>query len=365
MTQPERPDRAARDRMRQDRVAAQLRQAARSYEPDTERIRRMIEARSADVTVPVRTTSRRIGSRTVLWPALGSAAAAGVILAVAAAGAPTSSPEGPPPATSSPASAVTPTDSSSPSTSLGAPTSDVRTVTPTVSPTPTTPRPGSSPTATGPGPSGSTSAPGSTSGPASVSVSGIGGGPVISTGSNTLGSLTLSTTVRRANGSDVTTADLGAVWAVVTSQDVGQQQHAAAAPSALGLQPMTGATLADGPFRVKWQSGTPRGSGTSSLWLRAPGSAGQDPGVRVPVRYQSLPATARFFIAVEGGTARLRFEGEGSESYANLPKCTAQCLLVVDVAITGAPGKASGDLTVDVQPTGAAVAGLAAATLHY
>ena len=342
--------------MRQDRVAAQLRQAARSYEPDTERIRRMIEARSADVAVPERSTPRRIGSRTVLWPALGSAAAAGVILAVAAAGAPTSSPETPeaPPPTSSTASAVTPSDSPKPSTSLGSATSDVRPVSPSPS------HPGSSPaTGSGHGPS--------TPASASVSVGGIGGGPVISTGSTALGTLNVSTTVRAAVGSDVTAADLGAVWAAVAGQDAAQQQHAAAAPSALGLQPMTGATLADGPFRVGWQGGTPKASGTSSLWLRASGSAGQDAGVRVPVRYQSLPATARFFIAVEGGTARLRFEGGGHSGYANLPQCTTQCLLVVDVAISGpSTGKGpSGDLTVDVRPTGPAVAGVAAATLHY
>ena len=386
MKQPERPDRAASEQSKQDHVAAQLRHAVRSYEPDGDRIRRLIDARTAATGgIPIKSREGRgLGGRAVMWPVVGSAAAAAVILAVAASGAPggpeqggngnvtvSSSPLDGAPAAQDPTALVPPTSSvvpSSPTTVPGTPT-----------PSGSTgaagghPGPRASVTVTAAG--GAASSPGGPTGPSGgtgrTAAGRSGGSPVpgapapVQT-SGSVGGRQVTAVVQQigASGYDVNLGAAGEKWLVASSALGPSQPHSANNLDAIGpVQPLVlGGAVAPGPFRVAWQNGS------SSEWLTAPRSAASSPSavlLRIPVRFKTDTPTVVLYLGTIGGTGRLEIGTSGAGGFSvQLPGCADTCGAIVTITSHGGPGiPTTGDLPVDVFAGTATKVAVAAATL--
>lgn len=385
MTQPDRPDRAAAELRNTDRVAAALRHAAASYEPDGERIRRLMDARASGLggsSVPRRPEARGVRGRTVLWPVLGSAAAAAVIVGVAASGA---TMEGRGDQGQHP---VGPFETSMPMG--GDPSGRATTAPPLPSATSTTlPSPGvvSRSGSPDPTPSTSTSA-GSGSGAGSTAAPGRGGIPHPGSGhgtaaptaarppgpggpggtqiSGTSGLHTVSASARPLpGGHEVPLGAAGTHWTVASTQT--GQPHDVTNGTQLGpVQPLaSGASVRTSPFRVRWSGGSPA-TGTASTWLVTPSGPGTGKGLRIPVRYHALPATVTLYVGTVDGGGQVQIALDGRIVPLDLPSCAGTCAAEVTVTVTAATASApaTGDVTLDVVPTASSQVGIAAAVLR-
>jgi len=396
MTQPDRPDRAAAEQRGQDRVAAQLRHAARSYEPDGDRIRKLIDARAAATGgAPIKTREPRgLGGRAVMWPVVGSAAAAAVILAVAASGAP-SGPEvgggavtvgtSPTDGVASSGSALSSSAPSvSPSGTLLPPTS-----TSSVSTSPGRPASSSAAhgarggtTATVPGPAGS-AAPGRAASPGTSAAGGssaaggaAGSAPAapLPGGTSTTGTITGGRVVTAvvqpvgAGGLDVSLGRSGETWVLASSATPSAQLLSVGNGTALGpVQPVGGgAAVEPGPFRVSWQNGVSTATGSTSNWLTMPPqSSSAAPLLRIPVRFKVDNPTVVLYVGTFGGGGKLLIGTTGNSPLSvPLPGCPGVCSSVVTITSHGGAGVPNtGDLPVDVLATTATKVAVAAATL--
>jgi hypothetical protein len=384
-------DQAHDDPLSPDRIAAELRRAADAFHPDDERIRQIINARggergplrpTAPVTFPGLSARRRL-----LWPVAGSAAAAAVILSVFARG-PLPVPEG---VSEDPGSM-----SSSDSVAVGV--TQTSTVRSSASPPPSTAGVGSGSTAPSrdradgrrqaspssglPHPSQASSPPGEVAqrSHAPAAPTAPAGGPSVTRMSR--GGHDLTVSVRPVEQGS--TANVGHVtseeWLAASGTSASSQALSTGSGSELGPVQALGsgyATIA-GPFTVLRPD---RGSGaqvTTTSWITAPGfSGGASSGLRIPVRYQRLPAVVTLFVGTTAGGGRITVTMNASaggtspvELPVTLPGCPqGTCPSVVTVTIGQAAGasppSASGDIIVDLRAlTPAARVGFAAASLR-
>jgi hypothetical protein len=376
MTQPERPHRAAAEQLRHDRVAAQLQNAAHSYEPDGERIRMLVDARITAVGgAPIKAgEARGLGGRTVMWPVVGSAAAAAVILAVAASGATETPGLDPAQGTvvvDNPANAV---PSSQPGQIASATSTSVS-------------QKGSAPVAP-PSVAGGSDAHGTvTTGPAGPR-GGSGGGKgsaadpdgraapsralaAASTTSGMVSGRSVTAAVRPVSGAQQVSlgAAPGQTWALAGPSLAASTASLANATSIGPIQVLAnGATSEPGPFTIRWQNGTPQSSGTSSSWLVVPAvsSSPSQTLANVPVRFKSDAFTVVLYVGTVGGGGRLQVGTGNGSLRVSLPSCgqATTCASVVTITSHGGPGVSpTGDLPVALISEGASKVAIAAASL--
>ncbi|MDQ1287018.1 MAG: hypothetical protein QG622_583 [Actinomycetota bacterium] len=397
-------DLAHYDPLGPERIAAELRKAALAFQPDDERLRQIINARSGN-DGPLRTTPSIVephrpggGRRKLLWPVAGSAAAAAVILGVFARGALPVAGD---------TTSGTGTVSSSDSVTIGiAGTSDLASA--TGSGTPETPSPDTS-ASSGPDTAAATPTSPTVTPPTSSPTEGQSfvpdpAPPVSSTpGSSPAATPTRGPTTTRAIGAgrDLTvsvrpvppgsTADVVKTpsdeWVVASENAASSQGLSSSSSGVLGpVQGLGGGyTTGAGPFTVRRPDPDSGAEVTSTSWITAPGmSAGAPSGLRVPVRFQKLPATITLFVGTSAGRGRMTVTvhsttngGSPLELPVELPSCVGNaCPSVVTVVLgpsavppsTGSgttPGVASGTILIDLRSSDpAGRIGFAAASLR-
>jgi hypothetical protein len=406
MTQPDRPDRAAVEQGRTDRVAATLRHAAQSYEPDGERIRRLMDTRSGGSLVVTEPRPARGVPGRALWPVLGSAAAAAVIFAVAAAGADpggedpadgvrpvvasptsgdTSDSEPAPTSGTSPAATTSPALRSPTSTSLtgsthatGAPSSSTGAPAPhgTSSPAhgtrsaavatsrPAASHPAAATTTTRsgaetprPGPGGATTPP-----PPRSPVKPPPKPPVKPAATAaTIGGRQLTASVQPISGGQaVSLGGSGEFWLVASA--TADQPRSEANTQIVGpVQSLGPGMTADAsPFSISWRGGSPSATGTAATWLTSTSA------LRLPVRFRAEPATIVLYVGTVGGGGRLVVSVPGSGTMpVELPDCSGTCGAIVTVSMHSVQANlpTTGDLVFDAFAAGGGKIGIAAAAL--
>jgi len=369
----------------EERVAAELRHTAASFEPDTERIRRLMDARMAPsnawrsasrgVLVPFR---RGAGSgssghgtaraghhrlRPLLWSAVGTVAAASVILAISAFGA---APGLPGLGLGRPEATIT--------IPAGAPTGGFSSSTGSSS----TPATGSSPAAGRSNEPSIIGDPTSEGTPPPVTPPSLTSSSVASPTARTVTSATATATPglhhTEVGNRDITiyvkpvpagrTAHLGQAtgeqWVVPAAVESSGQLHNRGSNWAVGpVQVMGhGGAIHQGPYSVNWRDGqTEPVTGASRNWLTVPQSAeGVPSALRVPVRFHTVPVTATLLTGTIGGRGLLVASLPGDQGSSggtmriDLPGCSDVCAVLVTVTVrpvnSGSPS--SGDLTLDL-----------------
>lgn len=388
---PEHSDRfdAGRDGpLGHERIVAELRKAAETFQPDDERIRQLINARTGGdgplrTAGPVPSFHRVSARRRLMWPVAGSAAAAAVILAVFARGvlpgtaggvgvAGSGSRDGGGSVTIGVAPASeNGSNGSSTSPATSPPTGSVTSSTPapTASPTPSgsTVRPTHRPSPSGSPASGATTTPG-TSGPTSGASTGA-----RPTTSRAVASASPSTTRVNAGGRELSisvrpvpvglTADMVTPspreWIAATDSASGKSFYTNSS-SALGPLQLNGSgyATAPGPFTVHRPDLASGATVTSTAWLTIPGlTDGVRNSVRLPVRYHQLPATATLYVGTASGPGRITFtvtatDGtQGTPVTIDLPTCevgTCPAVVTMTVAAGTDTSVTSGTIHVDL-----------------
>lgn len=379
-----------------ERIVAELRKAAETFQPDDERIRQIINARAGG-DGPLGTTDPSpglypIGSRRrLMWPVAGSAAAAAVILAVFARGVL-------PGAAGGVGVAGTGSRDGSGSVTIGvAQTSENGSTGPATSPATS---PGTQtqtpPSSASPTPSGSTIRPTyrtSPNGPASPPATSGSAAPTAgaSTPSRTHAvSASPSTTKITAGGREVSitvqpvpvglTADVAKSpsdeWIAATDSAGSGKSFFASSSSSVGPLQFTGSgyATAPGPFTVQRRDLASGAPVTSTSWVTMPGMTdGVRSTVRLPVRFQHLPATATLYVGTAAGPGRITFTLQGTNGAGDtvvpvdLPTCeVGTCPAVVTMTIGTAAGTgSSGTVLVDLAAVNASGRiGFAGASLH-
>jgi hypothetical protein len=342
------------------RLAADLRRAAESYEPDSERIAELLRARTAPAQVapahrsgqedragagagPSRVRRSRHPLRTTTW----LAAAASVVLAVAAADLVLQREDRTAPTSGRPATAIGTTKTTAPGPARLAPSTGKGTV-----PGMITPQPTGAPAAARTTPAGSvrTVASGGSGAPTS-------GGSLGSDGSSSkiFGDREVSVTVSAVpSGSERQLGTGGRQWVASPSSLAGTPPHSQSLGWPIGpAQVMgSGATLDPSPFSVSWPDGVSGGPGRSTSWLTVPHDVrGAPAGLRVPLRYPTGSVTVTLLLGTSGGGGRLVLSLSDGSLTADLPGCAAApCPAVVRITMRPAAGGIlqAGDAIVDL-----------------
>jgi hypothetical protein len=117
-----------------------------------------------------------------------------------------------------------------------------------------------------------------------------------------------------------------------------------------------GASVQSSPFLVTWSDGVPAGLGQATTWLTVPYAVeGVRGGVRLPVRFGPEEITVTVLTGtVGGGSARLAVSGGLDSLVVELPGCgSTVCPFVVQVLLRPVPGShvTAGDVLLDLTAT--------------